>query len=80
MEEESTQDMRADWVFRYNIVKDEASLALYTDLENKNVIGLKYCAFEDLNGGLKEITTMLHDFGWENLCQVGDMVYIDLVK
>lgn len=53
---------------------------MYNDLDNKHVIGLKYCLFEDFDGGLEKIPNRLGNFGWLNLCQVNEVVYVEIVK
>lgn len=59
---------------------DESALVLYNDLNNKHVVRLKYYSFEDFDGGLEEIPNRLGDFGWNNLCQVNEILYNDQVK
>lgn len=59
---------------------DEGALALYNNLDNKRVIGLKYCLYEDFDGGFEEISIMLGNLGWDNICHVNEIVYMDLVK
>lgn len=64
--------------FNKNLSKtffDEKSLNMYSDLENKNVIRLKYCVFDEFDGVLEDIHIML-----SVVCEVNDITYVDLVK
>lgn len=42
---------------------DKGALALYNDLDNRHVIGLKYYLFEDFDSGLEKISNMLGNLG-----------------
>lgn len=71
------------WVFFINLVRhfvDENALKLYHDLKNKSVIELKYCLFEEFDGGLGDNPRMLGNLGWVNIHQVNEIVYMDLVN
>lgn len=46
----------------------ENALKLCHDLKNKNMIGLKYCLFEEFDSGLEDILHMLSILGWVNIC------------